>query len=417
MAALGLLVVLAGCSALFGGDGATPDGGTAGLADGATPAGPPNVSVANGTLRSDPGRVYERLRRLRGVDAPVPTAVRVRNLSALPSNDAGNATDGPEFDRLGAYLNVSTAPVDVPDEADLAFNGRVTANGAVELYFGENASADTEHLALAHELVHYLQLQSGQWARQREAVDVTTTDGAYAARSLREGDAVFTTDYYVAAYAASSPRNAPIYRRIESAYPPGHARRYSNSRYTAGLEYVRWYVDEPAGVERLYEFPPTTSEQILHRLAPGSEPPVALSVAFPAVEGWHHVGRDRKGEAYLRYALASEIGFDRAVSAATGWGNDTLAIYRSGGDAPPGYAWAIRWDDAESAATFEAAAADAFDELGASENGTWALADHDAVARIERPTSRTVVVLVGADSFVRPLSVDGEGARVAIRAG
>lgn len=423
------LVAVAGCSGPLADDSApddesapgnasTPDNestpGAAATPDSARSA---NITVDNGSFAADPDRVYERLQDLRDTEYPAPARIHLRDLADVADDDSGPVLAQFNPTPLWDHLNLSSTPVDLLDEIDLLFQGSVSATGTVTIFLHEQATAEAEEIVLAHELTHYVQVQSGQMNALVEGVDTTTTDGVYVRRSVVEGEAVYTTDEYLETYDVTDERNAPLYDRIAAQYPPGDANRFRNSQYVVGHEYVRSQVDDPADVDRLYENPPTTTEQLLHHLPPGSEPPVPLSIDRTTDEDWRYVGDDRMGEAFLRYALASELGEESAASAAAGWGNDSLQIYRSTDGGEPSYAWVLRWDDAANATEFEDAAGETFDSLGSDGDGSWDLADSDAVASVERPTERTVVLLLGAESFVERTAVEGEDGGISLATG
>lgn len=360
--------------------------------------------MENGTLEVDPGVVYARLQTLRDTDQPAPAAVLVRNASR----------SAPQRPPIWRYLNVSTGPVEGLNRSAFPFEGFVTPRGSV-VVFPHEPNETIHRLLVAHELTHYLQLQSGLQSTVVGEVGTDTTDGGYVIRSLVEGDAVFTTDEYLADSTSSEVRNAPFYDRLQSLLPPGHVARYGNSRYVLGHAYVRTYAEDPAGVADLYGSPPRTSEEILHRLPPGSESPVPLSVDRSVGGDWRYVGSDRMGEAFVRYALESEVGPERSATAAAGWGNDSMEIYRPVGGGDPGYAWVLRWDDAADASTFERTATDAFDRLGEASDGAWQFAGGNVTASVHRPGDRTVVLLVGPRSFPAAATVGGDGATVTLR--
>jgi hypothetical protein len=167
----------------------------------------------------------------------------------------------------------------------------------------------------------------------------------------------------------------------------------------------------------LWSDPPRTSEELIHGLEPDSEPPTPLRVSTPAGDRWQAVGTDRMGEAFVRYALESDLGPERARNAAAGWGNDTLRIYRpvAGGD--PSFVWVLGWDDRANATEFREAFADALDARGNRTDGTWDLGDADASARLLAPTATTAAFVAGNESFVESTDVSGAGTRLTIRAG
>jgi hypothetical protein len=312
---------------------------------------------------------------------------------------------------------METGPVNLSDEEFRTKNGYVTGLGEVVVFLGANATAVDEHLLLAHELTHYVQAGTG---RQQEAfgqVGFGTTGGTYVVRALAEGGATFTTDAYLAAHVDTEERNAAWYDRIAEQLPDGHVGRYGNSAYVLGHDYVAGRLDSPDGMGELWSDPPRTSEELLHGLDPGSEPPTPLSVETPAGDRWQAVGTDRMGEAFVRYALESDLGPERATTAAAGWGNDTLRIYRPVGGGDPSFVWVLGWDDQANATAFREAFADALDARGDRTDGTWALPDVDAHARLLAPTDTTAAFVAGNESFVAATDVTGDGTRLTVRAG
>jgi hypothetical protein len=116
-----------------------------------------------------------------------------------------------------------------------------------------------------------------------------------------------------------------------------------------------------AGVDALYENPPTTTEQILHpeKYEAGEG---ALPVVIPADaasrmgDGWTVALEDTWGEFQTRVWLTeSGIPLEEATAAAAGWGGDRLVVMNG-----PDDAWAVAlettWDSEAEAVEFRDAA-------------------------------------------------------------
>jgi len=392
--ALAAALLVAGCQAPVADVGTTGGGPTADSGPGETR--PANVTVVNGTLAVDPGLVFTRVQTVAGTNVTPPERVRAFD----DERDYGNASLGgvglPPFQEA---VGLKTGPVPNATDVGLQFAGQTSALGTVVVYTGPNATADDARLVVAHELVHYIQFRQGRSAQLRQGVDAGTTDGGYVVRSLLEGAAVYTTDAYLERYTDNGTRNSPVYRAIAEALPQGHVARYGNSQYVEGFEYVASRVGDPADIPRVYESPPTTSEQVIHNLTPEEEPPVALEASVEPAEGWREVGTDRLGEAFVRTALAVGVPQARADRAAAGWGTDRLYVYRAPDRTDASYAWAFAWDDAGEAAEFERALRAYLDARGERRQGRWVL-DDDLAARVLTPTERSTVLLLGNEPFV-----------------
>lgn len=339
-----------------------------------------------------------------------------------PSPPAGGTDSGSDRRTLAGLLgleaasmrgtNVSLGSYEVPP----GWIAEVRVGGLGNVYLRSSPAMPTEvvRLLTTHEFVHYVQLQNDRFTLVNRATD-GTTDGRYAARATTEGAAVVATDAVLDRYVPGGPRNSELYAGVADAVPPGSANAYGNGRYVNGAAYVAGRVDDPANLSRVYEHPPTTSEQVLHGVAPGVEPPANLSVTV-ATDGEYVVaGTDRKGEAYVRHALANGVDWDRARAAAAGWGNDTVRTLQPAGGGNLSYVWIQRWDDADEASEFAAAAADYLDARGATENGTATL--NGVPATLRTPGDRTTALVIGPEPLQDRTSVAVEGQRVVVETG
>lgn len=241
--------------------------------------------------------------------------------------------------------------------------------------------------------------------------NVTTTDGAFAFRSVREGAAVWIETAYVREYIRNGTTGIDRTERVYGRHPPGSVGRYGMSQYVFGYRYVRSRVEDPSDLEAIYERPPQTSEQVLHGHPPGTELPAPLSVEVDG-EGTPYAGvtADRLGEAFVRVALENGVSTDRAVEAATGWGNDRLSFVRREGDVH--FVWVLRWDDPANATTFASAMREFLDARGSTVGNAWTV--NGTRTDLRRPHPNTTVLVAGDEAFVGGVTVTLEGPAVTI---
>lgn len=417
--AFALAVVLAGCSAPVAqpstpaGDGTpTVQPGTDGSADRGENR---RINVTEGSLTVDPNRVFDRVQRLQGTNVSRPAVVRVFNTAEGFRNQSSDVGAGPNRD-FYVLAGMDDTAVNLSASVTRQRNGYVTGLGTIVLYVGENTTRVDELLLSAHEFVHYVQLETGRQERLVGTLDgATLTDRRYVLRAMIEGDAVVTTDAYLDRYANTTATNSEWYTEIQSSLPAGHVARYENGKYVHGTEYMDRRSERPADLPAVYGNPPGTSEQLLHDLPPGSEPPVALSVTVETGDAWVASGSDRMGEAFVRTALERAVGEEGAVAAADGWGNDTVRFLRpADGDGQTGYVWVLRWDDAANQSEFHSAYRQSLDQRGTATGGVWRLNDSDASATLTAPTDRTSVVVFGSASLVGNVSVTGQAGEITV---
>jgi hypothetical protein len=418
-----LAVVLAGCGApvaqspdTSGTQTVSPTTGTATATPAtATPSEPRAINVTNGSLSVDPNRVFERVQSLQGTDVDPPRVVRVYNNMTDFANQSEGVLPGGSR-RFYRLAGMTAADVNISVSVTRQKNGYVTGLGSIVLYVGENASTVDELLLVAHEFTHYLQVRDGRQQRLIETLgSATVTDERYVIRALSEGGAVVTTDAYLATYADTSTTNSEMYTRVQSALPDGHIAKYENGKYVHGAEYMASRTESPANLSAVYETPPRTSEQILHELGPDAEPPTPLSVDVQTGDEWVASGSDRMGEAFLRTALEAGVGEQQAVSAAAGWGNDTVRFLRpADGDGKTAFAWVLRWDDAANQSEFQSAYEQSLDQRGTETDDVWRLENRSVSATLTAPTERTSVVVFGPDALVANATVTGSPGTVRV---
>jgi hypothetical protein len=226
-----------------------------------------------------------------------------------------------------------------------------------------------DKITFAHEYGHALQdanfdiFESSDELRDQ-------SDRAAARAALYEGDATLLMLFWAQAgnmtpeeiqdyiAAGSDPESVALLERMPQILVQGLL-----FPYEAGATWLLpvQTADGWAGVDALYENPPTSTEQILHpeKYEAGED---ALPVAIPADaasrmgDGWTVALEDTWGEFQTRVWLTeSGIPLEEATAAAAGWGGDRLVVMNG-----PDDAWAVAlettWDSEAEAVEFRDAA-------------------------------------------------------------
>jgi hypothetical protein len=367
------------------------------------------VSVEGAALRTDPGVVYERLRVLLDTETPVPDAVQAFNStdelgSSLPTGGVGAGQP-----RFFSVVGFESGEISNKTFLDRVGNGYTLGAGSIAVFVQPNATRDEEAMLVAHELTHYIQFQNDRQSQLAEQIDSQTVDGSYVLRALTEGPAVFTTDRYLERFAENATRNSPYYDEEQAAIPVGHIRRWGNSQYQLGADYVTERIESPRNLSQLYEDPPTRSRKLLDPDAP-PRPSLSVSNTLDRDE----ISTNRLGAAFVRYALESDVDPERARSVAEGLGTDSLHQFRSDIDTYGNYAWATRWESEADANEFEAALGAYLDARGTDTATGWRLDSLNLSVELRRPTPDTVVALFGADSFVQNTTASGADGEIVV---
>lgn len=212
-----------------------------------------------------------------------------------------------------------------------------------------------------HETVHALQDQHYDLMATRGLdSDAEPTDDFYFARlSLIEGDSttaetIFLVqndllDKYIEELSSADTGavdDAPFFL-VETLYFP----------YTTGAEFVMHYWTEGgwAAVDKVWENPPSTTEQIIHpeKYDAGEEAiPVAINDPLDTFgEGWRLLEYNENGELGMRVFLQNGGASPRAATQASeGWGGD--ADYIITNDDETAMVWSSAWDTEEDAVQY-----------------------------------------------------------------
>ncbi len=173
-------------------------------------------------------------------------------------------------------------------------------------------------------------------------------DACRAAQAMLQGDANLAGEEWLNAHGAAAfdPASlpAPNYARIQSGTPADFAVLDVRFAAETGLSFVR-SLFAAGGWEQVnaaYANPPSTTEQILHpdkftaNESALSVQPVDLASALG--DGWSLQANGALGEWLTRLVLAAgadpatRIPEESAITAAAGWGGDSLQVYQRSGD-------------------------------------------------------------------------------------
>lgn len=221
---------------------------------------------------------------------------------------------------------------------------------------GDLQEADAE-ATLAHELVHALQDQ--KWdLKARSKYRRGESDLSTAVSALAEGDATSAMFDVMFAKAGRTALDVPDELYAEqirgsmltgaTATAPQIMRSSLGAPYIYGTVFVHTMRRRGGWreVNRAWDDPPTTSEQILHvDKYDAREKP--LGVAAPKADtlgaGWRSVDDDVFGELGVRISFEEWMPPEDAAEAAAGWGGDRGALFKNGDLVA--FAWRLRYDD------------------------------------------------------------------------
>lgn len=229
------------------------------------------------------------------------------------------------------------------------------------MYLASDLGNAESEATLAHELVHALQDQHYDLGKLLE-YRPDESDAQAALHALAEGDATsamldslllpqgkIATDLsedllglQVRAAAQFSTSSGPI---------PEILKRSLIAPYVDGIQFVHWLRRHGgwAMVDRAWQSPPASTEQLLHpEKYIAREPPLAVAAPVP-LDGTmgQPVYTDVLGEESFRLLFEEWMPRHSALEAAEGWGGDRGAVFREGNRVA--VAWRLRCDDRDAA--------------------------------------------------------------------
>ena len=216
-----------------------------------------------------------------------------------------------------------------------------------------------EHYIYAHEFDHALVDQHFPLdSYGTYPICLTNEDQCKAIDALIEGDASLLMDQWWDQYASIQDyqdilRYNPPWYTLPEQLPPPYASRDALFPYYEGRVFVEYLFERGnwAEVNRAYQNPPESTEQILHpQKYIARERPITvrpLEIAPALGEGWRELTTDTLGEwgtyLLLGYSADIESQIDDLVaeSVAAGWGGDTYQVYYN--DAQDQIVMSARW--------------------------------------------------------------------------
>jgi len=210
-----------------------------------------------------------------------------------------------------------------------------------------------------HELTHILQETYSIPERP------STFDGDKALTSLKEGDATFMADIFKnhgvipVSYSVTpedgTSLSVPLVLMFSDEVQPSlpyTINKINRFPYHYGVEFVKALYAQGGWetVEKAYENPPNTTEQIMHPEKYFAQED-AQTVEAPSITGeWNLKKTDRFGEYFIQVMLDNWIFTDEAEQAAEGWGGDIINYYEKDDDFL--FTWNIAWDSKDDAHEF-----------------------------------------------------------------
>jgi hypothetical protein len=229
------------------------------------------------------------------------------------------------------------------------------------MYMAADLDDENAFATLAHELVHALQDQYWDLAPKSKYVP-GQEDKEDAFSGLAEGDAtsamadVMISQAKPGATALDIP-NELFAEQIIGGMSGGPT---ADAPHVMRMSLVAPYIDGTlfihalrrkggwAAVNKAWEHPPETTEQLLHVDKWTAHEP-ALAVAEPTFAalgaGWSVADADTYGELGVRLALGEWLGTGPAAPLAAGWGGDRGVLVKKGEEYA--FAWHVRYDDAK----------------------------------------------------------------------
>jgi hypothetical protein len=385
------------------------------------------VSESGACLPFDSDTVYKRVAEMAGVDIDEGPSIQgipareTRRYDFSFSNDTFGATMGIAPDgQPSVFVPGFAAPNQNPDGT---VSPAVTMNyiglwndTALQEELGIQYTAADAEVTAAHEFLHVIQFYQGSQQRLANNLSSEGVNVGDVELAMVEGSASFFESQYQREY-----MDEPDAMRNFSAWSNSNAYAMKQlGPYVAGSHYTRWYLNgSTENFEKIYDNPPVSMEQILHKHPPDEELPKNLSVQGEVSSDWATPSSpSTKGELFLRSALRSGVSGDEAAAGAAGWGQDGVITfqntsYSAAGNYKYGYGWAIRFDNATEADEFESIFQEWLESKGPEENGVYVQDDEQTFRMIEI-SDETVVVLAGNEEFTRQVTASGNTTEVVI---
>jgi hypothetical protein len=385
------------------------------------------VRESGACLPFDADTVYRRVAEMAGVDVEKGPSLR-----AIPARETNRFSFPFSNATFGATMGIAPdgrPSVFVPGYAspNSSSDGTVTPvvtmryvglwnDTALQDELGISYTAADAEVTAAHEFLHVIQFYRGSQERLTRNLTSRGVNLRDVRLALIEGSASFFESQYQREY-----MDDPDAMRNRTAW--ANTTPYAMKQlgpYVTGADYARWYLNgSTENFEKLYDDPPVSMEQIIHKYAPDEERPKDLQLRGQLSSDWVTTSFPKtKGELFLRSALRSGVSGEKAARGAAGWGQDRVLAFQNTSFSPQGYykygwGWAIRFDDATEAEEFTSIFQAWLESKGPEKNGVYVQADGQTFRMVE-VSDETVVVLAGNEAFTRQTRVTGNNTNVVI---
>jgi len=358
----------------------------------------------------------QEFEKIRGVSVREVT-LEVVNQSWVVEN-WGKAYADPEIEEIRIEENIYKALFMIsPDvslyEARLEWTGMFhAAKWQGKIYVVEDNFDVTDEFKVkstfVHELTHILQETYSIPERP------STFDGDKALTSLKEGDATFMADIFkndgviptslsVAADDKTSLSVPLVLLFGDEIQPslPYTINKINRFPYHYGVEFVKalYAQGDWETVEKAYENPPNTTEQIMHPEKYFAQED-DQNVEAPSITGdWNLTKNDRFGEYFILVMLDNWISTDEAEQAAEGWGGDIINYYEKDDDFL--FTWNIAWDSRDDAFEFYLAFQEMMYETSAEKHNCSHWSADGRYISIQWNENSTLIISSANETFVQ----------------
>ncbi|MCZ6625191.1 MAG: hypothetical protein O7B35_13340 [Deltaproteobacteria bacterium] len=218
-------------------------------------------------------------------------------------------------------------------------------------------------MVLAHELTHALQDQ--HFSLGERLGPSNNDDKSLAFRAVAEGDATLSGFGYLfgglgdksLVHVNQAVQGSTREARATLSDVPKALVEQLLFQYYGGVSFVSRLLEEKGwlGVNRLYAFPPLSTEQILHpeKYFDLPDPPTGidfkdLSSLFPS--GWEEIEDNVLGELMVQVLFTEFLSEKEGKAVANGWDGDRFVAFRRGDEVS--FIWATVWDSSSDAEEF-----------------------------------------------------------------
>ncbi|TLN25450.1 hypothetical protein FDZ74_02330 [bacterium] len=263
-----------------------------------------------------------------------------------------------------------------------------------------------ERMTYAHEFTHALQDEAYDLTNGLKTDEATCRkDSEYCAavQALIEGDATISEQLWLYNSASQQDRD-----QVDAFYSTYKSPVYDSAplfmqqdflfAYDQGANFVlKFYQDGGyAEVDKLYQNPPVSTEQILHPERYPNDKPQAVELPdFSASlgSGWEEIDNNTVGEWYtyliLAYGDQADARLDEttASQAAEGWGGDKYVVYAGPGGNDAALVYQSQWDTGTDSDEF-------WQAFQTYANDRWGKADQSGTDRLEWTATTDGAVLL-----------------------